>query len=120
MTSLDWNLPALRQVDVRAADAPDLLLVVDCIFHPALVRPLLATLTSLATPWHTAVVVVAELRAEDVLREFLKGWIALGCRMWSIDEDWVRAGRCGSPGAKREAVILALRPVKGDTITPTP
>ena len=61
VTSLDWTLPALRQVDVRSADAPDLLLVVDCIYHPALVHPLLTTLTSLATPHHTAVVVVAEL-----------------------------------------------------------
>ena len=91
VTSLDWTLPALRQVDVRGADAPDLLLVVDCIYHPALVRPLLTTLTSLATPQHTAVVVVAELRAEDVLREFLEGWIAMGWQVWSVGEDLLGA-----------------------------
>ena len=83
VTALDWSLPALRQVDVRGADAPDVLLVADCVYHPALVGPLLTTLTALATPQHTIAVVVAELRAEDVLREFLQGWIALGWRVWS-------------------------------------
>jgi len=91
VTALDWTLPALRQVDVRGADALDVLLVVDCIYHPALVRPLLTTLTALATPQHTAAVVVAELRAEDVLREFLQGWIALGWRVWSVGEDLLGA-----------------------------
>ncbi len=85
--ALDWTLPALRQVDVRGANAPDVLLVVDCIYHPALVRPLLTTLTALATPRHTVAVVVAELRAEDVLREFLQEWVALGWRVWSVGED---------------------------------
>ena len=36
-------------------------------------------------------VVVAELRAEDVLREFLQGWIALGWRVWSVGEDLLGA-----------------------------
>ncbi|KAI9449212.1 putative methyltransferase-domain-containing protein [Lactarius psammicola] len=91
VTALDWTLPALRQVDVGGADAPDVLLVVDCVYHPALIRPLLTTLTALATPQHTAAVVVAELRAEDVLREFLEGWIALGWRVWSVGEDLLGA-----------------------------
>ena len=30
--------------------------------------------------------VVAELRAEDVLREFLHGWIELGWSIWSVAE----------------------------------
>jgi hypothetical protein len=93
VTALDWTLPALRQVDsdVRGPDAPDLLLAVDCIYHPALVRPLLTTLTALAMPQHTAAVVVAELRAEDVLREFLQEWIALGWRVCSVGEDLLGA-----------------------------
>jgi hypothetical protein len=91
VTALDWTLPALRQVDVRGADAPGMLLVVDCVYHPAMVRPLLTTLTALATPQHTVAVVVAELRAEDVLREFLQGWIALGWRVWSVGEDLLGA-----------------------------
>ncbi|KAH8981740.1 putative methyltransferase-domain-containing protein [Lactarius akahatsu] len=81
VAALDWTLPA----------APNVLLVVDCVYHPALVRPLLTTLTALATPQHTAAVVVVELRAEDVLREFLQEWIALGWRVWSVGEDLLGA-----------------------------
>ncbi|KAH9008690.1 putative methyltransferase-domain-containing protein [Lactarius deliciosus] len=91
VTALDWTLPALRQVDVGGTDAPDVLLVVDCVYHPALVRPLLTTLTALATPQRTVAVVVVELRAEDVLREFLQEWIALGWRVWSVGEDLLGA-----------------------------
>ncbi|KAH8996587.1 hypothetical protein EDB83DRAFT_2474768 [Lactarius deliciosus] len=40
------------------------------------------TLTVLATALHA----VAGLRAEDVLWEFLRGWIAPGWRVWSIGE----------------------------------
>lgn len=91
VTALDWTLPALRQVDVGSTDAPDVLLVVDCVYHPALVPPLLTTLTALATPQRTAAVVVVELRAEDVLREFLQEWIALGWRVWSVGEELLGA-----------------------------
>ncbi|KAH9989562.1 putative methyltransferase-domain-containing protein [Russula vinacea] len=85
VAALDWTLPTLRQIDV-SADPPDVLLVVDCIYHPTLVRPLLTTMTALAAPRHTVALVVAELRAEDVLRDFLEGWIELGWRVWSIAE----------------------------------
>ncbi|KAI0291840.1 putative methyltransferase-domain-containing protein [Russula brevipes] len=85
VAALDWTLPALRQVDV-STDPPDVLLIVDCIYHPTLVRPLLGTMTAIAAPRHTVAVVVAELRAEDVLREFLEGWIELGWRVWSVAE----------------------------------
>jgi protein N-lysine methyltransferase METTL21D len=90
ITALEWTLPTLRQIDVRA-DPPDVLLVVDCIYHPTLVRPLLATMTALAVPRHTVALVVAELRAEDVLREFLEGWIGLGWRVWSIADGFLGA-----------------------------
>ncbi|KAF8491621.1 putative methyltransferase-domain-containing protein, partial [Russula emetica] len=85
VTALDWTLPAQRQLDVRA-DPPDILLVVDCIYHPTLVRPLLTTMTALAAPGHTLALVVAELRAEDALRDFMEGWIGLGWHMWSVAE----------------------------------
>ena len=88
VAALDWNLPALRQVYVRA-DPPDMLLVVDCIYHQMLLRPLLTTMTALAAPRHTIAFVVAELRAEDMLRDFLEGWIELGIvglRVWSVAE----------------------------------
>ncbi|KAI9460730.1 putative methyltransferase-domain-containing protein [Russula earlei] len=85
VAALDWTLPARRQVDV-CADPPDVLLVVDCIYHPTLVPPLLGTMTALAEPRRTVALVVAELRAEDVLRGFLEEWIALGWRVWSVGE----------------------------------
>jgi protein N-lysine methyltransferase METTL21D len=85
VTALDWTLPAQRQLDVRA-DTPDILLVVDCIYHPTLVRPLLTTMTALTAPGHTLALVVAELRAEDALRNFLEGWIGLGWHVWSVAE----------------------------------
>jgi len=97
---LDWTLPALRQVDV-STDPPDVLLIVDCIYHPTLVRPLLTTMTAIAAPRHTVAVVVAELRAEDVLREFLEGWIELGWRVWSVAEG-VLGARWGMWVAWRE------------------
>ena len=84
--ALDWTLPPQRQIDIRE-DPPGVLLVVDCIYHPTLVRPLLTTMTALAAPRRTVALVVAELRAEDVLREFLQGWIALGWSIWSVAED---------------------------------
>ena len=86
VAALDWTLPPQRQIDICDVP-PDVLLVVDCIYHPTLVRPLLTTLTALAAPRRTVALVVAELRAEDVLREFLQGWLALGWSMWSVAED---------------------------------
>ncbi|TFK39432.1 hypothetical protein BDQ12DRAFT_603609 [Crucibulum laeve] len=55
----------------------DLLLIVDCIYHPALLPSLLTTIAHLTTPGHTSVLVVSELRAEDVMREFLEGWLGM-------------------------------------------
>ena len=85
VTALDWTLPAQRQLDIHT-DPPDILLVVDCIYHPTLVHPLLTTMTSLTAPGHTLALVVAELRAEDALRDFLEGWIELGWHVWSVAE----------------------------------
>jgi len=49
----------------------------NCTYRPTLVRPLLMTMTTLAAPRRAVALVVVEFRAEDVLREFLQGWIAL-------------------------------------------
>jgi hypothetical protein len=122
------NLPPLGvalNADVIDDDDDDrgtgLILVVDCIYHPSLIPPLLSTLDHLATcqRLHTPlsssylaqapdagdagagagapgegradVLVVAELRSEDVIREFLEGWRSLeGWIIWSLntgDED---------------------------------
>ena len=83
VAALDWTLSARNQIDIRD-EPPEVLLVVDCIYHPTLVRPLLETMTALAAPRHTVALVVVELRAEDVLRGFLEGWIALGWNVWSV------------------------------------
>jgi len=47
------------------------------------------TMTTLAQPRHTVALVVAELRAEDVLRQFLEEWIGLAWRVWSVGEDFL-------------------------------
>ncbi|KAJ7252762.1 putative methyltransferase-domain-containing protein [Mycena haematopus] len=68
----------------------DIVLIVDCIYHPSLLPPLLATMDYVSTPGRTAVLVVMELRAEDVTREFLEGWLALdggGWEVWRLEND---------------------------------
>ncbi|OJT05059.1 Diaminohydroxyphosphoribosylamino-pyrimidine deaminase [Trametes pubescens] len=110
--ALDWieirnATPALRQKLAPSAPA-GLVLVVDCIYHPSLIPPLLSTIDYLAVPGKTAVLVVVELRAEDVVREFLQGWLALSpageWEIWSIGglvdgpyAVWV-GWRCASSG----------------------
>ncbi|KIY53014.1 hypothetical protein FISHEDRAFT_34178 [Fistulina hepatica ATCC 64428] len=69
----DSESTALVQAD---ACYPDIIISVDCIYHPRLVPPLVSTLTHFTEPGHTVVVIVCELRAEDVLREFLQQWLA--------------------------------------------
>ncbi|KAH9851456.1 putative methyltransferase-domain-containing protein [Lenzites betulinus] len=90
--TLDWveirtATPALRR-KLLPDEPADLVLVVDCIYHPSLIPPLLATIDCLAVPGQTAVLVVVELRAEDVVREFLQGWLELSpadeWEIWSI------------------------------------
>lgn len=56
-------------------EEPDLLLVVDCIFNPALVEPLVAALTHYAVPQKTTVMVAVELRSHDVIEAFLAAWL---------------------------------------------
>lgn len=63
----------------------DLLLLVDCLYHPSLIPPCLATIDYLTTTGRTSVLVVSELRAEDVLREFLEKWLLFpGWEIWRI------------------------------------
>lgn len=70
----------------------DLILAVDTLYNPALVPSFLAVIQEFATPEEelgdgtklppTHVIVVCELRDEDVLRDFLDGWLKLG--QWEI------------------------------------
>jgi hypothetical protein len=66
-------------------DPADILLVVDCIYHPSLLPALVDTLHHLSIPDQTVVLVVIELRADDVTREFLQLWLAKpGWEVWRI------------------------------------
>ncbi|KAH9911842.1 uncharacterized protein B0H18DRAFT_1088861 [Fomitopsis serialis] len=92
--ALDWEQlrgasPALRKSSFQYPPI-DVLLVVDCIYHPSLLPALLSTIDHLTTPGVTAVLVVVELRAEDVVREFLAGWLSIESngmwQVWSVPE----------------------------------
>ncbi|OBZ67241.1 Diaminohydroxyphosphoribosylamino-pyrimidine deaminase [Grifola frondosa] len=89
---LDWmtlhNASASFRRTLVPFAAVDLLLVVDCIYHPSLLPALLSTINYLTVPEKTSVVVVVELRAEDVIRDFLQGWLDLSddgiWEIWSV------------------------------------
>ncbi|KAG5352135.1 hypothetical protein C0989_003603 [Termitomyces sp. Mn162] len=86
---LDWvtlSNTAPVQRGKLVSDRPvDLVLAVDCIYHPLLLPPLLETINYLAIPERTAVLVVVELRAEDVIREFLALWLShSGWEIWRV------------------------------------
>ncbi|KAJ8520288.1 hypothetical protein ONZ45_g2869 [Pleurotus djamor] len=87
--TLDWvqfhsTTPSIRQqyLSSISPEPVDLLLIVDCIYHPSLLSPLLTTIDAVAVADKTAVLVVVELRAEDVIREFLTLWVAM--ESWEI------------------------------------
>lgn len=91
---LDWTVlesisPSQRYKFYNPTDQPiDLLLAVDCLYHPSLIPPFIATIDHLATPGRTAVLIVSELRAEDVIREFLDAWLHTpGWEIWQIPND---------------------------------
>jgi len=76
---LDWVLlhstNAAHRARVFNSESIDLLLIVDCIYHPSLLPALVDTIHYLAIPNQTIVLVVVELRADDVIREFLQLWL---------------------------------------------
>lgn len=83
--TLDWlDLHALTSPTLRtkytSAVSPepvDLLLIVDCIYNPSLLPALVSAIDTLAVPEQTVVLVIVELRAEDVVRDFLALWLAV-------------------------------------------
>ncbi|KAI5895105.1 uncharacterized protein SCHCODRAFT_02496605 [Schizophyllum commune H4-8] len=95
--ALDWEqlhaTPLPRRRKAFPDDAPDLILAVDCIYHPSLVGPLVSTINHFAKPDKSTVVVVSELRAEDVLRGFLEAWLD-GAR-WEV---WHAGDGTDGPG----------------------
>ena len=90
---LDWlqfqHTPLSTRVRLfpLATDPLDLILAVDCIYNPSLLPALVETIDFLATPEKTAVLVIIELRQEDVVREFLELWIAKsGWEIWRVGD----------------------------------
>ncbi|PVF92022.1 hypothetical protein CPB86DRAFT_777565 [Serendipita vermifera] len=66
----------------------DLILAVDCVYNPALIPPLLTTIDLFASPGQTAVLVVMELRDEDVVRDFLAKWTEMSnWEIWRIGNE---------------------------------
>ncbi|KAK0218218.1 putative methyltransferase-domain-containing protein [Armillaria fumosa] len=107
IAELDWlslhAMPTKQRSRVFQFPAVDLVLVVDCIYHPSLTPALVDTIDYLSTPGRTTVMVVVELRDEDAVRVFLELW--LGTPGWEI---W-RIGR--SNGLPRPYVIWVGRKV---------
>ncbi|KAG0694221.1 putative methyltransferase-domain-containing protein [Suillus ampliporus] len=56
----------------------DIVLIVDCIYHPSLLPALVETIETVSTARKTWVLVMVELRQEDVVREFLERWLDKG------------------------------------------
>lgn len=86
---LDWitlsNTTPAQRGNLVAIDPVDLVLTIDCIYHPSLLSPLVETINHFAIPDRTAVLVIAELRAEDVIREFLALWLSRpGWEIWRV------------------------------------
>ena len=73
---------------------PDIIFVVDCIFNPALIPPLVETINHFSVGGHTKVVVAVELRSEDVIRDFLELWIGKGgWEVWRLGDYPIGEGR---------------------------
>ena len=85
----------------------DLILAVDCVYNPSLIPPLLTTIDLYAIPGRTVVLVVMELRDEDVVREFLTQWTSMS--QWEITS----VGNDGRPSFldERFAIWMGLKSI---------
>lgn len=104
---LDWlqlsSATSSYRSKIFAYPTIDLLLVVDCIYHPSLLPALVETINHLSTTNKTVVLVAVELRAEDVLEEFLRLWVGQEGRweIWSISEGLIDASYAMWVGMKK-------------------
>ncbi|KAG9050666.1 hypothetical protein FS837_003393 [Tulasnella sp. UAMH 9824] len=97
VTDFDWvalqNAPKSRRsavFDVEEHGPFDLVLCCDCIYNTELVPPLVEAINYATTSSGTVVLVVAELREEDVLREFLATWLESGSwEIWRLSERYL-------------------------------
>lgn len=69
------KVTSASELDSTHHGAWDIVFAVDCIYNPSLLPALVDTIDTVSTAGRTWVVVVAELRQEDVLREFLDLWL---------------------------------------------
>ena len=106
-TALDWvqlcNAPASLRPKIAPDEPADVVLIVDCIYHPSLLPALVSTIDYLTIAGRTTVIVVVELRAEDVIREFLQCWLDK-----TAEGEWELARR-ERKGAVREVQALLDR-----------
>lgn len=106
--ALDWTelrtaAPHRRDSLFRLenADPPDVIIVADCIFNPALLPALIEVINHYARTDHTRVLVAVELRAEDVVREFLELWLSSGdWEIWRFEKE--RGDEAGNQGTEAE------------------
>lgn len=79
-------VPPAPTSEVESTDplAWDIVFAVDGIYNPSLLPALVDTIDAVSTPGRTWVLVVAELRQEDVPREFLDLWLKQAEGKWEI------------------------------------
>lgn len=92
--ALDWlqanSTPSSRSVShpLARGDPIDLIIAVDCIYNPSLLQPLIDTVDYFTSPGRTKALVVVELRASDVITDFLQIWAKKGgWTIWRIGGD---------------------------------
>lgn len=107
-TPLDWvalhAAPASRRPAVFDVDAQgpfDLIVCCDCIYNTSLVPALVTAINYCAYGTATPVLVVVELREEDVLREFLGTWLASGTwEVWRLPQEYFSSRTVGWIGRR--------------------
>lgn len=78
------NVTSTSELEPTNHTAWDLVFAVDCIYNPSLLPALVDAIDGVSTAGRTWVFVVAELRQEDVLREFLDLWLKMASGRWEI------------------------------------
>ncbi|KAH0836419.1 hypothetical protein J3R83DRAFT_8021 [Lanmaoa asiatica] len=77
------KVTSVLELESTDHDAWDVVFAVDCIYNLSLLLALVNTIDAVSTAGRTWVFVVAELRQEDVLREFLDLWLK-----WTTGGKW--------------------------------